>query len=232
MGKKKPFFALVVNKDHHEQRVKEFGLRVDERAHPNEYNEFKSIVTQRLCAFWSDKKDIKAAIFQKLPEWAQKSDLIGWVRADEATNPEVMNELARLSGENWELRSQMKSAESFDGLEFEDLVRLLEGRKLLNDELKDLPIRLSKNPVGDAALGRSGDISTLQFFQLGFDEMASGFRLSAYQESPTLLTLIGFGLLRRDEDTRSGLSYFAITEAGRRLRNGLLSRQLRAGTPD
>ena len=85
-----PFFALVVSKEHHEQRVKESGLKMDERDYPQMYKEFRNVGTQRLCGFWNDKKDIKSAVFQKLPEWAQRSDLTGWVRGDEATNPEVM----------------------------------------------------------------------------------------------------------------------------------------------
>jgi hypothetical protein len=44
--KKKPFFALVVTKEHHEQRVKQHGLAVDEREHQGKYKEFKAIVTQ------------------------------------------------------------------------------------------------------------------------------------------------------------------------------------------
>jgi hypothetical protein len=107
LEKKKPLFALVVDPKHHEQRVLDLGLKVDERENPQLYANFKHIVTRRLCSFWNDKKDIKSAIFQKLPEWAQRADLIGWVRGDEASNPEVMNELARLSQENRDLRAEV-----------------------------------------------------------------------------------------------------------------------------
>lgn len=217
VSKKKPFFALVVDKDHHEQRVKHFGLSVDERAHPREYNEFKSAVKQKLCAPWSDKKDIKAAIFQKLPEWAQRTDLIGWIRADEATTPEVTNELARLSGENRELRGQLRSAESFDGLEFEDLTKLLGERRISKNELKDLPAL-----PPDAILSESGDLSLLEYFELAFDGMAAGF---FNREQPSIISLVSFGLLRKELHGHS--PRFTITEAGRRLRNRLLSRRLR-----
>src|SRR5262245_15067070 len=82
--RKKPFFALVITDKHHEERVKQLGFDLDERTHRPEYDEFKQFVTQRLCKFWSDSKDIQAAIFQKLPEWAQRPDLIGWIKGDEA----------------------------------------------------------------------------------------------------------------------------------------------------
>jgi len=117
--KKKPFFALVVSPEHHKQRVRAIGIEVDERDNQQKYKEFKSLVTQRLCSFWNDKKDIKAVIFQKLPEWAQREDLTGWVRADQASSAEAMNELARLSRENRELRSADARFHTFDGLTFE-----------------------------------------------------------------------------------------------------------------
>jgi len=53
------------------------GLKVDGRENPQKYRDFPNIVKTRLCAFWSDKKDIKTAIFQKLPEWAQRTDMTG-----------------------------------------------------------------------------------------------------------------------------------------------------------
>ena len=53
---KKPFFSLVVSKEHHEERVKQFGLKVDERENPAKYVEFKRMVTERLCRFWSDRR--------------------------------------------------------------------------------------------------------------------------------------------------------------------------------
>jgi hypothetical protein len=90
LKQKKPFFALVVTKQHHERRVKEFGLSVDEREQEQRYKEFKAIVTGKLCAFWNDTKDIRAAILQKLPEWTRRQDLKGWVRGDEIAGPEVL----------------------------------------------------------------------------------------------------------------------------------------------
>jgi hypothetical protein len=126
LEKKKPFFALVVSKEHHEQRVKEIGFKADEREHPREYVAFKKTVTERLTKFWNGKKDIQAAIFQKLPEWMQKSDLVGWIRADEVPGAEVTIELARLSNENRELRSQLSSQKGeFNGLAFDELIKIL-----------------------------------------------------------------------------------------------------------
>lgn len=137
MESKKPFFALVVTTEHHEVRVKQFGLSVDERERPESYGAFRRLVTERLCRFWNDKKDIQAALFQKLPEWAQRPDLLGWVRADEAPTAEVTNELARLSQENRELRSKLSvQTEDFHGLTLEEMVRVLR-EDVIPDDFKD-----------------------------------------------------------------------------------------------
>lgn len=90
LQKKKPFFALVVTREHHERRVRELGLSVDEREQQEKYKEFKTVVTGKLCAVWHDRKDIKAAILHKLPEWARRPDLTGWVRSDESGDPAVL----------------------------------------------------------------------------------------------------------------------------------------------
>jgi hypothetical protein len=48
--------------DPNEERVKQFGLRVDERENPGKCAELTGMVTQRLCRFWSDEKDIQLGV--------------------------------------------------------------------------------------------------------------------------------------------------------------------------
>jgi hypothetical protein len=207
--KKKPFFALVVSKEHHEQRVKDLGLKVDERENPEKYKKFKDAVTQKLCRFWNDKKDIQAAIFQKLPEWAQKEDLTGWVRADQASSPEVMNELARLSHENRELRAAASTvANTFDGLSFEELAEALAERPVSSGDLEQLRRYNIVALNGD-------DHSLLAVFELIFEDLAAG-RLPAILGAFSPLTALGL--------TQKDLFHGTVTatETGRRFRNRLL----------
>ena len=135
----------------------------------------------------------------------------------------MTNELARLSGENRHLRGQLNNAESFDGLTFEDIVRLLEEHRISRGEFKDLPNTIR---VHLAPLDSESDFSLLQLFELGFDEMATGF-LVARSDRSILVTFLGFGLLRKE--VQGNYDRYSITESGRRLRNRLLSRQSRAG---
>jgi hypothetical protein len=105
----KPYFALVVSDKHHDERVRMYGLEVDERTHQDRHKEFRALVEAKHCRLWSDKKDIQAAIFQKLPEWAQREDLYGWIRGEEASGSELASELAKLSRDNRELRDKLNA---------------------------------------------------------------------------------------------------------------------------
>ena len=216
--RKKPFFALVVDKAHHEQRVKEFGLSVDERENPQKYKDFKVQVTQRLCGFWKDKKDIKSAIFQKLPEWAQRADLTGWIRGDEATNPEVMNELARLSRENSELRDKVGSqAETFGGLTFDVLSQLMVEHELNPSDSRDVLRAFKKIP--------DREISNLLelYEELGatIQGGAQDLRLGDEPSRSVLNELKAYGLIQA-----TGNEYEIIpTEDGVRFRNRLLAQR-------
>jgi hypothetical protein len=211
VGKEEAVVRIGRHKDHHEERVKALGLKVDEREHQQEYSRLRTMVTERLCRFWSDKKDIQAAIFQKLPEWAHRPDLAGWVRGDEATSPEAMNELARLSKENHELREQLKSSsDTFGGLDFETLVQKLADRKFSEVERQAASnlLRLNAN-------------SPLELFELGFDLLAGGLVPPAGINMSAFDVLVGFGLLSVE---RSGINRtYYITDAATRLRNRLLT---------
>jgi hypothetical protein len=227
--KKKPFFAVVISPEHLEQRIKDIGLKADERQNPEKYKGFKNLVTQRLCAFWSDKKDIKSVIFQKLPEWAQRPDLKGWIRGDEVASPEVMNELARLSQENRELRAAGGSTETFASLRFDELRALLAQRYISAGEVKSVweILRLDQ---------RGREIpSFLELFQEVF---ANGLELTmlpntgsyAYKTArSTLDELATLGLVEIATHLGQvgGSSYQSVraTEAGKRFRNRLLAQK-------
>lgn len=215
--KKKPFFALIIAEGHHEQRVRTIGLSVDEREHQQQYKEFRDIVAQRLCRFWNDQKDIQNAIFHKLPEWAQRTDLIGWVRGDEAADPEVMNELARLSQENRELRASAVRGETFDGLTLEEIVRLMAERQLT------APESLAFREFYGVDIGEATTTNLLEAFESAFDHMlAERPGHPTHSEPPVLNALIGLGIIERRQDDR-GRHKFLLTDTGRRLRNRLMA---------
>jgi len=211
--RKKPFFALVVSEKHHDERVQKFTLRVDERDNPEKYKNFRSIVTEKLCRIWNDKKDIESAIFQKLPEWAEREDLVGWVRGDEAASPETANELARLSAENHDWRARASaSGDAFTGLSLDDLVRLLRERQVSSQKLQTAS-------SGDIRWRPQGSRihNLLEAFKDIFGVLAAGRYICP--NGSILDELQTFGLVDRASNTVS------LSVDGRRLRNRLLARR-------
>src|SRR5215217_5340651 len=126
----KPMFAVVVDDKHQEKRVKRFGTVVVETENPTKLKEFRKEVLTRLVRFWSDPRDIKVSIYETLSELSTREELTGWVRGDQSMDvARIVDELARLTRENSELRSALAAKESlqqtYHGLSFGSLVQLL-----------------------------------------------------------------------------------------------------------
>jgi KaiC/GvpD/RAD55 family RecA-like ATPase len=105
--KAKPFFALVISDEHLDERVRIEGMSVIELANQKQLQEFRALVKNRLVKFWSDLKDIKLAILQKLPDFERQPELIGWVPGNEALNSNIIAAgIARLAGDDVPFRKE------------------------------------------------------------------------------------------------------------------------------
>lgn len=131
----KPLFACVIAEEALEERVKAHGTSQIETDHPKELKDFRDLVLSKMSSFWADQKDIKIEVGKTLSTFARREDLKGWVRAEDEVNaPALAEEIARLSKENAELRSQIAAAKSnpdIHGLSFEELRDFLEKRGFL-----------------------------------------------------------------------------------------------------
>ena len=137
----KPLFACIVSDSAHVARVKEHGPSVSENENPKELKAFQTEVLSKMSKFWDDEKDIKIAVAETLAQFARRDELVGWIRPSNQSNlPALSDELARLSKENSELRSQIaasQSNETFGGIFFSEMMGLLESRPGLFDFLYD-----------------------------------------------------------------------------------------------
>jgi len=132
----KPYFACVVKEVAQEHRLREHGSKVTETENPKELKAFRQLVESKIRKEWEDIKDIKIIVGETLGALSRREDLVGWVRADQVTvNPAIAEEMARLSKENEQLRSQIASAspaeELINGLTYEELYSLLSHRNLI-----------------------------------------------------------------------------------------------------
>lgn len=78
---------------------------------------FKEKVRGKPIGFWDNSDDLKALYTVALGKEIPNHERPGWVRGDQVADPEVINELSRLSGENKGLRNALEKAESISDVE-------------------------------------------------------------------------------------------------------------------
>ncbi|MDD2865622.1 MAG: hypothetical protein PHC99_12990, partial [Methylococcales bacterium] len=97
--------------------------------------DFRSFIFTKVHKPWDYFKDIKITVSESLANFARRDDLQGWIRPNTEENipAHIVEEIARLSKENAELRSQLEknSDVSFHGLSFDELKEKLEREDLL-----------------------------------------------------------------------------------------------------
>lgn len=103
----KPFFAVVIEESHLEEKLKRTGSQVIERDNPQQLKEFRMQVQTRMTRPWRDPRDIKLAIMETMAGFSQRDDLIGWVPRSEALTDAFTEEMSRLAKENAELRQRI-----------------------------------------------------------------------------------------------------------------------------
>lgn len=127
----KPVFAVVIDADHLEQRVKQLGSKAIETEHSQRLRAFRDVVLSRIVRFWLDPRDIKLAVLETLPEYARRTDLAGWVRGTDVDFARLAEEIARLTKENADMRAALNRSSSasapthYAGLAFDELYALL-----------------------------------------------------------------------------------------------------------
>ncbi|MES2735672.1 MAG: DUF4062 domain-containing protein [Verrucomicrobiota bacterium] len=158
----KPLFACVIQDSAIDEKVKVHGKAAIETLHGTKLARFRKQVLTKLCKFWEDPKDIKISVTETLANIARREDLTGWIRATDQTNPiSLLNEMARLSKENAELRVENdrgKDIAQFHGLTFADLKVLLSRNEAMDSLICNRDLlsrgRASKEVVYDELILR------------------------------------------------------------------------------
>jgi hypothetical protein len=66
----------------------------------------------KMCDFWKNEDELSTKVAIALPKIFRKNPRIGWIRADKGISPEVSEEIAKLSSENRELRTEKERLQS------------------------------------------------------------------------------------------------------------------------
>ncbi|CAL2083028.1 conserved hypothetical protein [Tenacibaculum dicentrarchi] len=122
----KPFFALVLDKNFIDLKVKSEGQMVLELDNQKKYKDFRKNVMSKVCRICENDSDIKLAILESIIDIQNEFDLEGWIKGDEIPNNSVIiNELEILRTERDELQKKVTSLET------------LTKRKSQNDNIGD-----------------------------------------------------------------------------------------------
>jgi hypothetical protein len=195
--KGKAFFAVVIDENYLEDKVKLHGSEMLEKENPQHLKKFCAKVLTKLVRFFRDPRDIELSVHKTLSDFSKREELIGWIPGDQAVNSGVVaEEIARLGKENAMLRERLSRMEdaTFCGLTFEDMYQML------RNELIDLSIverDFGKGRVdeleSDVAVFKDSKPSLLHLLWLCRDALASEYSLSEREE--LFDRLRGFGLV-------------------------------------
>jgi hypothetical protein len=85
---------------------------IDTDADAKKLNKFKSKVGKKPVGRWKNSEDLRTKVIIALGKQIQATPRTGWVRASQAVSPTSLNELARLSEENSNLREVLKNVQA------------------------------------------------------------------------------------------------------------------------
>lgn len=188
----KPHFAVVINEEALEEKVKVSGSSVLEREHPDKLTAFRKKVLSKMSSFFGDPKDVKLAVLETVPQLAAEYELKGWIRATEIPDTKALaDELSRLHAENRKLQEKTAQTKALDrkksapGLqeEFAELFALLSektidmstakhafgGSSSIPDDVSILDLTLScRDSLMSGVTNRMGssDVESFMFFTL------------------------------------------------------------------
>ena len=212
VAKEKPLFAILIDEKHLEEKVKRQGLEVIERERQKELREFRDYVLTKMVRFWGDPRDIKLAILETMSDFERRDELVGWISGDQSINSgAVVEEIARLTKENSELRAQLSnesasSSTTYNSLTFQQMVKLLSNLALESNALPtDLLAKLTT--IRDA-FGHSS-INMLHFLWLvsgAFQEWQTLNRMNP-NTAIAIRRLIDVGMIEKEQTVRGLMDY-------------------------
>jgi len=108
----KALFAIVIDENALELRVKQYGTSVIEKDNNQQLKMFRDKVLTNISSFFEDSKDIKLCVHESLSDFAMDKNLKGWVSADEVTNSQqLLDEISKLREDNELLKEKLIIAE-------------------------------------------------------------------------------------------------------------------------
>lgn len=212
----KPFFAVVIEADAVEQKVRTIGSKAMETENATPLREFRKLVVSRMVRFWRDPRDIKLSILETLADYSRREDLVGWTRSVAHVNVGALaEEMARLSKENTSLRSELARATqaqqlvTYQGLTFDEYYQLLLRIPVDLPDLLDALSRKTASVFGDH------EPRLLHLAWVLSAKLRSGYSVKRQDPAyPLMDRLREFGILRTASSEIDGQRVYALTNMG------------------
>ena len=143
-GVNKPIFVVVASDKYIDEQSRERGAdAVMELKKREEYLQFKKQITGKYVKHWDSHPTLQLAIINTIHVLDREENLVGWVRGNEAVDTgAIAEELARLTKENSELRTQVANSSKsvnntlYNGLTFDQMYSLMNQYPLDDDLMK------------------------------------------------------------------------------------------------
>jgi hypothetical protein len=149
----KPHFVIIIDDETTQSKAKRDGVKItDFFDNSPDLKEFKtSIMNGKLVSVCKNSDKMESSIHKSINKLSQRDNLKGWVKADDTDYSSISEELARLSRENSELKSQLdkiNKEEKINGLIPDSWIEILRDKQInvsIKYSLKDDKIRETKN---------------------------------------------------------------------------------------
>ncbi|WP_439627486.1 DUF4062 domain-containing protein [Gemmata sp.] len=105
----KPLFALYMTKEYFDQKVGEMRTAAVEMDNSAALQEFRRLVTSKMCASFDNLASLQLAVFQSMSDFNNDTKLVGWVRGDEVVNAkQTLEQMTVLQIERDAIRKELE----------------------------------------------------------------------------------------------------------------------------
>ena len=216
---RKPVFAVVINEQALEEKVRSGGTNNLEKENPKELALFRTKVLSNISSFFDDPKDIKLCVHESLADFAANRELRGWISADDVqdTKP-LFEEIRKLSDENKELRETISALEKKAAAQQNSSTKVSSTFDDLRDVLHAIEVKIPAN----LADGKETTADLLNLFYGNKETLVSGVTNAAgaseaetfffYNVCPKLLV---HGLVENEKVPGARYRRCAVSQPGR-----------------
>jgi hypothetical protein len=215
---KKPVFALVMDEQLLDEKVKKEGKQVLELTHTQKYQEFKKLVLSKISKFFKNTDQLQVAIMQSLLDIERRFSLTGWVKTTNVIDPtRILNQVSELNEKNKQLGEQLEALTSQTFIDPFNIVQKL------SEEAKIILLKASKTKNGGfQKYGRNS--STLIYIDgINYPQQKDQRNLSIWEDAFEELT--HFSLIKEVTVYESFSVYYLTTkgyEVADKIENDLL----------